>query len=240
MNNDLCQENHTHQSSPDSAERAEAQQRQEPQERMESLAAGQRYVRGLRIPIKCKTCGKIRMLLPCRSRKHKSYCSQECFKGERAVSERFWSGCTRKESGCWEWNRSRNSHNYGRFSVGQKTYSAHRYAMVFLFGSIPDGMFVCHRCDNPCCVSPFHLYIGTRWQNARDMVTRNRHRWKRARRLDIAGENSMFAVLTEAKVLAMRRMYVPHEVGFQLIAKKFGVSKRAAMSAIKGKTWKHI
>lgn len=93
---------------------------------------------------------------------------------------RFWR-FVRKGAGCWEWTgHSNRPGGYGRFAV-QATRPivlvvAHRYSWELHFGPIPPGMIVCHRCDNPSCVRPDHLFLGTQSDNVRDSVTKGRHK----------------------------------------------------------------
>lgn len=77
--------------------------------------------------------------------------------------------------GCWEWTGSRNRQGYGRFSYeGGRFVFAHRYMFELFFGQIPQGMLVCHRCDNPSCVRPEHLFAGSARDNALDREAKGR------------------------------------------------------------------
>lgn len=87
--------------------------------------------------------------------------------------DRFWSKVSKGE-GCWLWDGHLQPKGYGNFTVGNKTWKAHRFAWVLTFGAIADGLFVLHRCDNPTCVRPDHLFLGTNDDNMRDMVNKGR------------------------------------------------------------------
>ena len=79
--------------------------------------------------------------------------------------------------GCWVWTAATNSRGYGHATFdGARTY-AHRIAYTLAYGPIPEGMFVCHRCDNPPCCNPAHLFVGTAADNAQDMAAKGRQ-WK--------------------------------------------------------------
>lgn len=90
------------------------------------------------------------------------------------VADRFWSKVT-KTDGCWVWAASRGRQGYGHFDLDGKIEKAHRVAYQLVLGPIPDGAFILHSCDNPPCVNPAHLRVGTHVDNMRDMVERQRH-----------------------------------------------------------------
>jgi hypothetical protein len=97
---------------------------------------------------------------------------------EADVVARFWAK-VRKGDGCWEWQASRNSSGYGWFRFGPQgsrtPTGAHRVSYVLTKGPIPEGMQVLHRCDNPPCVNPSHLFLGTNDDNHADKVAKGRH-----------------------------------------------------------------
>ena len=88
--------------------------------------------------------------------------------------KRFWEK-VRKTETCWEWTSPLNYCGRGFIRIYGKNMQAHRAAYILLKGEIPDGMCVLHTCDNPSCVNPDHLYLGTQKQNARDREKRGRH-----------------------------------------------------------------
>ena len=129
--------------------------------------------------------------------------------------------------GCWEWTAFRNRKGYGLMRSGtradSRTELAHRAMWEAIHGPIIGGMHVLHRCDNPPCVRPDHLYLGTPADNATDRTLRARGRAK----------------LTADKVRLMRQAY---EAGWTLtaLAQQFGISVPSTYEAVKRRTWKHV
>lgn len=93
----------------------------------------------------------------------------------KSIEEKFWKNVTRGP-GCWLWSGSRNDKGYGHIHVFNKTIQAHRASWEIANGQIPDGMYICHRCDNPPCVNPEHLFLGSPSDNTRDAVRKGRMR----------------------------------------------------------------
>jgi hypothetical protein len=89
---------------------------------------------------------------------------------------RFWAKVS-KGDGCWIWTGSRNPKGYGRLNTGNRVRLAHAISWELSHGAVPDGLWVLHRCDNPPCVRPDHLWLGTAADNTADMVAKGRQRF---------------------------------------------------------------
>lgn len=92
----------------------------------------------------------------------------------KTAEERFWAKVRRSPVGCWEWQASKDEWGYGIFCLGDRMHHASRCAWLFVFSEIPDGLIICHTCDNPGCVRPSHLFLGTDKDNHADMVRKGR------------------------------------------------------------------
>ena len=133
------------------------------------------------------------------------------------------------QNGCINFGGSVPTGRYGQVWFHGRMYLAHRAIMGDDRGLIPRGMFVCHTCDNPRCVNPEHLYIGTPTQNALDRESRNRSNSPR-------GEQHALAKLTEEKVIQIFFESGPQSA----IAKKYGIVQ-ATVCKIKNKQrWAHV
>lgn len=136
--------------------------------------------------------------------------------------------------GCWIWMGARSAKSYGTvFGHGSSRY-AHRAAWELHFGPIPAGMFVCHHCDNPPCVRPDHLFLGTPSANMWDKVHKGR-----ANTPTRVGEHNGFAKLTEADVREIRRRRATGETRVS-VGLAFGIHEGTVKQITSRKTWRHV
>lgn len=135
-------------------------------------------------------------------------------------------------NGCLEWTGALTAGGYGRTRYGGKQMGAHRAVWVFNNGTIPEGL-----CDNPRCVNPDHLFLGTHRDNTQDMVTKGRAYYG-GRKTPVVGKNNPRHILTESQVLEIRK--IGYEMTQQQLAEKFGVSRSCVRDIRLGINWSHL
>lgn len=156
----------------------------------------------------------------------------------KSLIEKFWEKVLLDDDDkCWEWQASKNRKGYGNFyvSVGHskdKHWLAHRMAWKLTNGKIPDGLHVCHHCDNPGCVNPSHLFVGTNRDNVLDSK-------KKGRRVERKGEEHPMAKLTEDEVKQIREL---RKEGMTLmtLGEMFGVSYATIGYIASRRLWSHV
>lgn len=188
---------------------------------------------------------------------------------KKSPEQRFWDKVNKDgptmphmDSACWIWiGGSITEFGYGGFSVAHKKYmSAHRFSWQLHYGAIPNGLFVLHRCDNPSCANPEHLWLGTQADNMADKMAKgrfrngaythpeqyrrgkNHHNSLRPERL-ARGESHANAKLSKAQVLEIRQRYdsAPKKWGLlPKLAAEYGVHLSNIFLIVKRKNWKHI
>lgn len=151
----------------------------------------------------------------------------------------LWSKVAKSEEGCWLWTAALNGkgkHAYGVFRHNKKKRYAHRTAWELTYGPIPAGIEVCHRCDNPTCCRPDHLFLAPHIVNMQDMGKKGR---AAGFTRQVRGSEVGNSKLTEADVLEIRLRAAAGEGGGNL-ARAFGISPGQASHIINRKSWKHL
>ena len=149
--------------------------------------------------------------------------------------DRFMDKVAVADNGCWEWQAHKNDLGYGHLHIRPKTWKAHRWSYQYHIGEIPDGMFVCHKCDNPGCVNPDHLFIGTIQDNVDDMIAKGRA-------APAMGERHGNNKLSEKDVVLIREFLKRQTTlgGASFLARWFRVGRNTISNIQYGKTWRHI
>lgn len=140
-----------------------------------------------------------------------------------------------RTGGCWEWQGNIGAYGYGLFSAYKDgrhyTARAHRFSYEAFVGVIPDNMVVMHTCDNPACVRPDHLQVGTNRENSEDMVQKGRQ---------ARGERNAVTRLTAVDVLNIRAKFGTPGVTYRTLATEYSMSIRGIAGILRRETWRHI
>lgn len=168
------------------------------------------------------------------------FCSRDCgYKGRSGgIEARFWRNVRRTDY-CWEWTASTDRGGYGSISENNKSRGAHQVSWEIHFGPIPDGMFVLHKCDNPPCVRPDHLFLGTSKDNAQDRQQKGR--WKGGVTSETAarGESNAKCKLTAAIVIRIRLRHASGDSPTDM-ALEYDVNRSTIHAIVKRRIWTHI
>jgi hypothetical protein len=153
-----------------------------------------------------------------------------------SLEDRFWGQVDRHPTDCWMWTGYAPG-GYGRLRRGPKVYLTHRLAYHFANGPIPEGMLVCHTCDNPGCCRPSHLFLGTHKDNAADMWAKGRQ--SKLRPTSPRGEDHARTQLRESDVQEIRML---KKMGYTAkeLSQRYPVGLQGIYLICHGKTWRHV
>jgi hypothetical protein len=150
-----------------------------------------------------------------------------------STQDRFFKFVVKKgPNDCWLWSGVKDTSGYGKFSLYAKRVGSHRFSYELATNQkIPSGMVVMHKCDNPKCVNPSHLSIGTHKENTQDMIAKGRKRVVAPK-----GEGNGKSLLNEEQVRTIRTSKLSHAA----MARELGVSPNCVRGVRTGRTWTHI
>lgn len=187
----------------------------------------------------CLECGKLFFQLRQASIFAKQmYCSHRCAsnamigrRSKETLESKFWKRVQISES-CWLWTGKKLA-KYGYLSVrDERSVKAHRFSYELHYGPIPDGLLVCHHCDNPPCVRPDHLFLGTQADNNRDKMIKGRHRAAHS-------ETHHSAKLTNTQVQEIRILSA-NGSSRKSVAEIFNVTTGTISHIVTGRNWQHV
>ena len=155
----------------------------------------------------------------------------------------------KSRNGCWNWTRCKQA-GYGVAYFGKRRVLAHRAAWESVNGPIPEGMSICHSCDNPSCINPAHLWLGTHKQNMHDAIQKGRaskppvhvggEHWRlKYPHMVQRGEDNPNAIMTDEQVIQMRKDYVSGQPLDEICA-RYEINRATMHDYTSGRSWKHL
>ena len=190
-----------------------------------------------RTECQCEFCGTVFRVKCSNLRLGKvkgKFCSQFCYRrGLTTTEARFWASVV-KTPACWLWTRRLNKDGYGQMKpTGNRIdQHAHRISWQLHNGTIPDGLKVLHHCDNPPCVNPAHLFLGTDKDNSDDMMRKGRNR-------PLRGEQNAASKISVRDVMEIRRRRTCGET-LDSLARAFNVSDVTISRTVRRLSWRHV
>ncbi len=178
----------------------------------------------------------------------------------KTLEQRFWSRVDKTDK-CWVWTGKPDKDGYGHLRVGEKKVGVHRFSYMLHHGDIPEGLFVCHQCDNPSCCNPAHLFLGTALDNNRDRTSKGRsatgdsnasrkypgirkfgsdHWWAKGKEYHHQGAKNGRAKLTESDVVAIRELWSGGGYSKRELGRQFNVTDALVGKIVRRKLWNHI
>ena len=173
---------------------------------------------------------------------------------KKPFEQRFWERVSKNgppqphmTTRCWEWIGTKDTHGYGQLRVKGTMTLMHRFSYNLHYGEIPNKLCVLHECDNPSCVNPNHLWLGTKGDNTRDMerkgrayhprgISNGRHTKPESA---VRGETHSSAKLTDDYVKEIRNLHAGG-TSYSQLAKRYHVGRSTIVRIVKREAWKHI
>lgn len=147
------------------------------------------------------------------------------------IAERFWKYVS-KTDGCWLWTGSA-PHGYGSMTINKRRVKATHVSWKLHGRDLPKGKWLLHKCDNPPCVNPDHLFVGDHAANTADKMAKGRHRGPR-------GERCAQHILDLDRVQKIRTLYATTKIKVSELAVQFSVTRGTIKSIVQGLNWKHF
>ncbi len=146
-------------------------------------------------------------------------------KRQMTLKERFMQ----KVDNDWHWIGAKNKDGYGQIKVDGVQMGAHVISYELFNGSVPEGMFILHSCDDPSCVNPEHLRLGTHLENMKDRMKSGHYK-------NMIGSNNMNAKMSDSQVLEIRNLYAEGNMSQSEIAKMFGIHQTQVSRYVRNET----
>ena len=151
----------------------------------------------------------------------------------KTPESRFWDNVPMREEGqCWNWHGAKLKGGYGQIKIDGSCVQAHRFSWSIINGPVPTGLVIRHACDNPSCVNPAHLLLGTHKDNVSD-------KYNRGRNIPQDGSRNNYAVLNDDDVSLIKERLANGEKQKD-IAMTYGVTQSQISNIATGKQWRHI
>lgn len=183
--------------------------------------------------LNCTQCGApfSRQLSVMLASNRGKYCSRQCWRDSKGTAlDRLMKGRHITESGCWEWTKATDTRGYGKIAFNGKLISTHRLsAHLLLAFDLDPRVSVCHRCDNPPCFNPEHLFLGSMSDNMTDASAKGRS----------SGMARPESKVTDEQVREIRARHSAGETQ-RSISKDYELTFKAVNRIVLGKTWKHL
>lgn len=160
----------------------------------------------------------------------------------------FWAkiNVTENKDECWEWKEYVDKNGYGRFKIGRTFFPSHRVSFSLSKKGKLSSFLVCHKCDNPKCCNPAHLFLGTQQENIDDCIAKGRYitgdknGMVKHPELVTKGDKHHNAKFTDSQIIDIRKIYAEGKTSHKKLGKIYSVSANTIKDIVNGKTWKHL